>query len=82
MEENRKKGLGQRIAYGMALVSFASAVVLSYILFTYDQDTGVADSIIASMMAGIVFLCGVGIVLYVIGRADLPDLSIPREEAE
>ena len=75
----KEKGIGQKIAYVTSLISFASAVVLVYILTTYDQDTGTADSIVASMMAGVVFLGGVGIVLYVIGRADLPDLSIPKE---
>lgn len=72
----KDKGIGQKIAYVTALLSFFSMFVLAYILLTYDQDTGTADSIVASMMAGIVFLGGVGIVLYVIGKANLPDLSI------
>ncbi|MBT3307891.1 MAG: hemerythrin family protein [Gammaproteobacteria bacterium] len=73
------RGIGQKIAYGTALFSYCSAIVLAYILITYDQDTGTADSIIASMMAGIVFLIGVGIVLHVIGKANLPDLRIRKE---
>lgn len=72
----KEKGIGQKIAYYSALLSFISMFVLAYILVTYDQDTGTADSIVASMMAGIVFLGGVGTVLFVIGRANLPDLSI------
>lgn len=73
------RGIGQKIAFGTAILSYCSAVVLTYILFTYDQDTGTADSIIASMMAGVVFLVGVGIVLHVIGTANLPDLRIRDE---
>ncbi|HIJ21696.1 MAG: hemerythrin family protein [Gammaproteobacteria bacterium] len=73
------KGIGQKIAYGLSLVSFFLAIVLTYVLITYDQDTGTADSIIASMMAGIVFFVGVGVVLLVIGKANLPDLRIYRD---
>lgn len=76
----REKGIGQKIAYTMAMVSYLSMFILAYILVTYDADTGTADSIVASMMAGIVFLGGVGVVLHVIGRSDLPDLSIPKRE--
>ncbi len=72
----REKGIGQKIAYWMSIISFFSALILTYVLLTYDQDTGVEDSIIASMIAGIIFLGGVGIVLFVIGRANLPDLRI------
>jgi len=63
----------------LSLVSFFLAIVLTYVLITYDQDTGTADSIIASMMAGIVFFVGVGVVLLVIGKANLPDLRIYRD---
>ena len=73
------KGIGQKIAYGLSLVSFFLAIVLTYVLITYDQDTGTADSIIASMMAGIVFFVWVGVVLLVIGKANLPDLRIYRD---
>lgn len=77
----KDKGIGQKVAYYSSLISFASIFVLAYILITYDQDTGTADSIIASMMAGMVFLGGVGIVLFVIGKANLPDLSIPSDSS-
>ncbi len=77
-----RRGIGQKIAYGMALFSYCSAIVLTYILITYDQDPGTADSIIASMMAGIVFLGGVGIVLHVVGKANLPDLRIRSDKEQ
>lgn len=77
----RERGFGQRIAYGLALMSYTLAVVLVAALAFFDEswNRGTEDSIIASMMAGVVFLIGVGIVLHVVGKANLPDLSMPRD---
>ncbi len=74
------RGLGQKIALTLAYASYVGAVALAVVLATYEGETGTADSIIASIMASIVFLGGVGIVLHVVGRANLPDLSIPRDD--
>ncbi len=82
MAENR--GFGQKISYGLALLSYAGAVALTALLAFFDQswDRGAEDSIIASMMAGVVFLIGVGIVLHVIGKANLPDLRVSTKSQD
>ncbi|MBT3347276.1 MAG: hemerythrin family protein [Thiotrichales bacterium] len=74
------RGLGQKISYSLAIASYTSAIGLFVYIWFYDQDTGTADSIIASMMAGIVFLVGVGVVLHVIGKANIPSFKVPSDE--
>ena len=74
-----RRGLGQRVAYGAALAFYLGAVLALAILLIQYEDLGGQHPVIASLGASIVFFIGGGIVLHVIGRANLPSLGFSRE---
>jgi hypothetical protein len=74
-----RRGLGQRVAYGAALAFYLGAVLSLAILLAQIGDLGGEHPIIASLGASVVFFIGGGIVLHVIGRANLPSLGFYRE---
>ena len=67
-------GLGQRIAFGFALLFYLGAILCAVALALWLERLDGEHPVIASLAASIVFLVGGGIVLHVIGRASLPDL--------
>lgn len=67
-------GLGQRIAFGFALLFYLGAILCAVALALWLEPLGGEHPVIASLAASIVFFVGGGIVLHVIGRASLPDL--------
>jgi hypothetical protein len=69
-----RRGLGQRIAYGVALGAYLCATLCLAALFIWHGELGSEHPVIASLGASLVFFVGVGIVLHVIGRANLPSL--------
>jgi hypothetical protein len=71
--KNRQRNFSQRIAYALAMLSFAAAVGCVAGLFLYEP-TAQLDPVRASLMASTVFFVGVGVVLYVIGTARLKGL--------
>lgn len=73
-----RRGLGQRVAYGAALAFYLGAVLALAVLFAQLGDLGGEHPIIASLGASVVFFIGGGIVLHVIGRANLPSLGFYR----
>jgi hypothetical protein len=68
------RGIGQRIAFGLALLFYAGALSCAVALGVWLTPLGVEHPVIASLAASIVFFIGGGIVLHVIGRANLPRL--------
>jgi hypothetical protein len=48
-------------------------------LFVWLGDLGGEHPVIASLGASLVFFVGAGIVLHVIGRANLPNLGFSRD---
>jgi hypothetical protein len=66
--------LGQRFAFGFALGFYAGALACALALGIWVKLLGAQHPVIASLAASIVFFVGSGIVLYVIGRVDLPEL--------
>lgn len=69
------RGLGQHVAFGIALLFYCCAVLCLAGLFIWVGDLGGDHPIIASLGASVVFFIGAGIVLHVIGRARLPHLG-------
>lgn len=65
-----KKPLGQKIAYGVAILCYAAAVASALAAFLYQSPLS-NDPIRASLMAAVVFFVGCGVVLHVIGTARL-----------
>lgn len=71
----KKRGIGQRFAFGFALGFYAGALACALALGIWVEPLGAQHPVIASLAASIVFFVGGAIVLHVIGRADLPNLS-------
>ena len=70
--------MAQKIAFVIAILCYIAAVACIAATFYYYDQLGGNDPIVASLGATVVFFTGVGIVLHVIGRADIPDLRIRR----
>ncbi|MBS1202667.1 MAG: hypothetical protein H6R22_1176 [Chromatiaceae bacterium] len=75
------RGIGQQIAFAAALLFYLCAVLSLGALFVWIRDLGGDHPVIASLGASVVFFIGAGIVLHVIGRANLPDLGFRRSDA-
>ncbi len=72
----KKKGLLQKTS--MAAGIFCQIIALFCLVMTYleSQTLGMEDVITASYLASTFFFSTCGIVMIIIGKADLPDLSI------
>jgi predicted tellurium resistance membrane protein TerC len=68
------RGLGQRVAFASAMLFYVGALACLIALAIWLEPLGRDHPVIASLAASIVFFIGGGIVLHVIGRADLPNL--------
>jgi len=74
-----RRGLGQRLAYGAALAFYLGAVLCLGLLLAKYGELGSEHPVIASLGASVVFFIGGGLVLHVIGRANLPSLGFDRQ---
>ena len=70
----KKRRPVQNVLFYVALFSYFAAVICLVLAF-YLND-GKQNPWVASMMASIVFFVGVGVVLQVIARTDLPNLKL------
>ena len=77
-----RKGILQKLSIVSAVVSFVLAIVASVMLYLRLESVGRDNPISASLMASIFFFIGVGIVLIIIGNADIPSFKIdnPKEK--
>ncbi|MGB4334230.1 MAG: hypothetical protein WBJ41_05250, partial [Chromatiaceae bacterium] len=69
-------------AYGVALGSYLCAVLCLVGVFIWLGELGSEHPVIASLGASLVFFVGVGIVLHVIGRANLPSLGFSQDKSQ
>lgn len=69
------RGLGQRIAFACALAFYGGALTCLTALALRLGPLGIEHPVIASLPAAVVFFIGGGLVLHIIGRANLPDLG-------
>lgn len=69
-EANMSKPIGQKIALGIAVLSYACAVAFVLAALLYES-TSQEDPVRAAFMASVVFFIGCGVVLQVIGTARL-----------
>ncbi len=76
------RGFGQRVAFAAAIAFYACALASIGALLLWVGDLGGDHPVIASLGASVVFFVGAGIVLHVIGRADLPSLRVGGDAAE
>lgn len=71
----KKKGILQRTSLFMGIVCEVISLFCLVMLYLKAQELGMQDVISASFMASTFFFFTCGIVLIIIGKADLPDLS-------
>ncbi|MGD2053680.1 MAG: hemerythrin family protein [Gammaproteobacteria bacterium] len=72
----KQRSMIQKVLMATAVISYIAAIGCG-IAAGYLSD-GSANPVVASMMASVVFFVGVGIVLHVIGSANLPSLKVGR----
>ena len=77
-----RKGVLQKISIVSAVVSFVLAFIAGVMLYLRLESVGSDNPISASLMASTFFFIGVGIVLIIIGNADIPSFKIdnPKEK--
>ena len=76
----KRKGMLQKISLVSAVVSFVLAIVSGVILYLRLESVGSDNPISASLMASTFFFICVGVVLAVIGKADVPSFKIDNSE--
>ena len=76
---NRKKVL-QKVSLVSAVVSFVLALTSGTMLYLRLESVGSDNPISASLMASTFFFICVGVVLTVIGKADVPSFKIDNSE--
>jgi hypothetical protein len=74
----RARGFGQKVALLFAWLGYAAATAALFGCGYWTLNGDTSDPVFASLAASVVFFGGCGIVLHVIGSADLPDLRIDR----
>ncbi len=73
---SKTRGTSQKIAFIIAIFSYCAAVGCVGAVAYYGNQLGSESPIVAAFTASIVFFVACGIVLHVIGKSNLPDLSI------
>ncbi|MBV2089570.1 MAG: hypothetical protein KUF72_01635 [Candidatus Thiodiazotropha sp. (ex Ctena orbiculata)] len=79
---SKRKGVFQKASLISAGVSFLLAIVSTVLLYFRIESVGKDDPISASFMASTFFFVCVGVVLTVIGKADLPSFSTDNSETD
>lgn len=72
----KKKGVLQKVALVFGVLSFALAIAAGVWLYIRVGSVGGDNPISASLMASTFFFACVGVVLTIIGSANLPDLKL------
>ncbi|MGB5278169.1 MAG: hypothetical protein WBO16_03795 [Gammaproteobacteria bacterium] len=73
-----KRSKVQKVIMGIAVVSYIAAIACG-VAAGYLSD-GTANTVVASMMASVVFFAGTGIVLQVISSTSLSKLKVERQK--
>ena len=76
----KRKGMLQKISLVSAAVSFVLAFVSGIFLYLRLESVGSDNPISASLMASTFFFICVGVVLTVMGKADIPSFKIDNSE--
>ena len=79
---SKRKGVLQKVSLVSAAVSFALALVSGVMLYLRLESVGSDNPISASFMASTFFFICVGVVLTIIGKADIPSFKFdnPKEK--
>lgn len=68
-----QRHIGQKIAFAFAICAYLAAIGCVFAIQIMEFEAG-QDPIKASLMASVVFFIGCGVVLHVIGKANLKGL--------
>ena len=74
------KGVLQKVSLVSAAVSFVLAIITGVFLYLRLESVGSDNPISASLMASTFFFICVGVVLTVMGKADIPSFKIDNSE--
>lgn len=74
-----KPSKAQNISFAVALICYFLALCCAGLTFYYSQEMAEYDPVVASLGATVVFFVGMGIVLHVIGKTNLPNLKVDRD---
>ncbi|GEM_PF-141235 len=72
----KQTSTAQKVSFIIAIISYLAAIGCVVGVFYYESELGGDHPVVASFGAAVVFFIGVGIVLHVIGRVNLPNLSM------
>ena len=72
----KQKKTAQKVSFLIAIACYLCAVACLIGVAYFGQLLGSDDPVVAALASSIVFFTGAGVVLHVIGRADLPDLKV------
>jgi tetrahydromethanopterin S-methyltransferase subunit D len=78
----KRKGVLQKVSLVSAVISFVLALISAVMLYLRLESMGSDDLMSASFMASTFFFISVGVVLTIIGKADLPSFKIDISEAD
>ncbi len=72
---SKKKGVLQKLSLILGILSFLLSVVTGVWLYLRIESVGADNPISASLMASTFFFICVGVILTIIGRADIPSFK-------
>lgn len=76
----KARGIGQKISVVTAMLFYGFAFLCIVATVYLYGDLGGDSPIIASLAASVVFFVGAGVVLHVMGLANLPNLRFDRPD--
>jgi vacuolar-type H+-ATPase subunit I/STV1 len=79
---NKTKGILQKASLVSGYISFLLAFVTGIALYFRDDAVNSSDAISASLAATTFFFFCVGIVLLIMGKADLPSFKVDSSEGK
>jgi len=71
----KQRGLGQKIALIIAVLSYIAAVACVAAVAYWGNQLGASHPVTGSLAASVVFFLSVGVVLQVMGSISLPNLN-------
>ena len=76
----KRKGVLQKLSLFFAVISFILAFISGVLLYLRLESVGSDNPISASLMASTFFFIFVGVVLIIIGKADIPSFKFDDSE--
>lgn len=72
----KQTSAAQKVSFIIAIISYIAAIGCIAATVYYSGELGSDHPVVASFGAAVVFFVGAGVVLHVIGKVNLPDLSM------